>query len=136
MTSSFGKSAVAQHKFTLVEWANRAEVQAAWKELAAKYDLLDKEFRDIERIFSFTDAALWYVSSEAALLLQELMLWVAGHNRFTLVMIRRGRWGGMAMSTRRRVSLMSSGSLSRSRWCLLSRSEVYQFESYIAKQEM
>jgi hypothetical protein len=33
-------------------------VQAAWKELAANHDLLDKELRDIERVFGFTDAAL------------------------------------------------------------------------------
>lgn len=54
----FGQSNPIRYKFTLVEWAHRPEVQQAWKELASQYDLLDKEFRDIERIFSFTDAAL------------------------------------------------------------------------------
>ncbi|KAH8655857.1 hypothetical protein BX600DRAFT_526311 [Xylariales sp. PMI_506] len=67
----FGSNPGTRHKFTLVEWANRAEVQNAWKELAAEHNLLDKELRDIERIFSFTDAALsWsqniYFSSDKA----------------------------------------------------------------------
>lgn len=57
-SSRFGPNPGTRYKFTLVEWAQRPDVQAAWKELAAKYDLMDKELRDIERIFSFTDAAL------------------------------------------------------------------------------
>jgi hypothetical protein len=56
--SSFGKNNPIRYKFTLVEWAHRKDVQEAWKKLANKYELIDKEFRDIERIFSFTDAAL------------------------------------------------------------------------------
>jgi len=63
MIISFGKNSPIRYKFTLVEWAHRKDVQEAWKELAAKYDLLDKEFRDIERIFSFTDAALSWSQS-------------------------------------------------------------------------
>lgn len=59
----FGKNNPIRYKFTLVEWAHREDVQEAWKQLAAKYDLLDKEFRDIERIFSFTDAALSWSQS-------------------------------------------------------------------------
>lgn len=58
ISSRFGPNPSSRYKFTLVEWAQRPDVQAAWKELAAKYDLIDKELRDVERIFSFTDAAL------------------------------------------------------------------------------
>lgn len=57
---SFGPNPGNRSKFTLVEWAHRADVQAKWKELAIENDLLDKEFRDIDRIFSFTDAALMW----------------------------------------------------------------------------
>ncbi|KIW06944.1 uncharacterized protein PV09_02605 [Verruconis gallopava] len=67
----FGPNPGNRMKFTLVDWAKKPEVQAAWKELAAKHDLLDKELRDVDRIFSFTDAALsWnqsiYFSSDKA----------------------------------------------------------------------
>jgi len=54
----FGEPGKVRYKFTLVEWAQRPEVVKAWKELAEKYDLMDKQFRDVERVFSFTDAAL------------------------------------------------------------------------------
>jgi len=54
----YGPNHVSHYKFSLMMWAKRPEVQAAWRELAAKHDLLDKELRDIERIFLFTDAAL------------------------------------------------------------------------------
>lgn len=33
-------------------------MQKAWTELAEEHDLVEKKFRDIERIFSFTDAAV------------------------------------------------------------------------------
>jgi hypothetical protein len=46
-----------------VEWAQRLDVQKAWRELAENYDLLDKEFKDVERVFSFTDAALSWSQS-------------------------------------------------------------------------
>lgn len=52
-----------RYKFTLVEWAQRPEVIKAWKELAEKHNLLDKQFRDVERVFSFTDAALGWSQS-------------------------------------------------------------------------
>lgn len=54
----FGEPGKIRYKFTLVEWAQRPEVVKAWKELAEKHDLMDKNFRDVERVFSFTDAAL------------------------------------------------------------------------------
>lgn len=54
----FGEPGKIRYKFTLVEWAQRPDVVKAWKELAEKYDLMDKQFRDVERVFSFTDAAL------------------------------------------------------------------------------
>lgn len=63
ISQSFGENAPIRYKFTLVEWAHRSDVQKAWHELAVEHDLLDKEFRDIERIFSFTDAALSWSQS-------------------------------------------------------------------------
>jgi hypothetical protein len=56
----YGPNPGCRVKRSLVEWACRPEVQEAWKELAAKHDLLDKELRDIDRIFSFTDASLMW----------------------------------------------------------------------------
>jgi len=54
----FGPPGLLRSKFRLSEWAIRPEVKKAWRELAEKYDLVEKEFRDPERVFSFADAAL------------------------------------------------------------------------------
>ncbi|GME40666.1 nad dependent epimerase dehydratase family protein [Neofusicoccum parvum] len=54
----FGPQATIRRRFTLTDWAKKPEVQQAWKELAQEHDLLDKELRDVDRIFSFTDNAL------------------------------------------------------------------------------
>ncbi|EON64875.1 hypothetical protein W97_04109 [Coniosporium apollinis CBS 100218] len=54
----FGPQSTVRSTFSFVEWANRPEVQKAWTELAEEHDLVEKKFRDIERIFSFTDAAV------------------------------------------------------------------------------
>jgi len=45
-------------KFSLTQWAKQPEIQDAWKDIAEKNDLAEKGFRDIDRIFSFTDAAV------------------------------------------------------------------------------
>jgi len=45
-------------KFSLTEWAKQPEIQQVWKDIAKKNNLAEKEFRDIDRIFSFTDAAV------------------------------------------------------------------------------
>jgi hypothetical protein len=58
ITGRFGPPGVVHYAFSLVEWARRPEVVKAWRELAEKHDLVEKEFRDVERVFSFTDAAL------------------------------------------------------------------------------
>ncbi|KAL2350176.1 NAD dependent epimerase/dehydratase family protein-like protein [Cryomyces antarcticus] len=54
----FGPRGTLRFRFTLTEWAKQPEVAQAWKELAEKHGLVDKELRDVDRIFSFTDAAL------------------------------------------------------------------------------
>jgi hypothetical protein len=60
---SFGSNNAIRYRFTLVAWAQRADVREAWRELAEKHDLMEKEFRDVERVFSFTDAALSWSQS-------------------------------------------------------------------------
>lgn len=42
----------------MVEWAKREDVSKAWKELAGKYGLTEKELRDIDRVFGFLDGTL------------------------------------------------------------------------------
>lgn len=54
----FGPAVKLRYKFTLAEWAQRPEIAKAWKELAEKHGLVDKEFRDPVRVFTFADAAL------------------------------------------------------------------------------
>lgn len=49
-------------RFSMVDWANKPEVQQAWKELAQEHGLRDQQLRDVDRIFTFADAALANVS--------------------------------------------------------------------------
>jgi hypothetical protein len=63
MTNRFGPPGIIHYSFSLAEWAKRPEVVKAWKELAEKHDLMEKEFRDVDRVFSFTDAALSWSQS-------------------------------------------------------------------------
>lgn len=51
----YGPKGKIRFKFSLVEWAKRPEIAAAWKEIAAKYDLVYRELVDIDRIFGFGD---------------------------------------------------------------------------------
>lgn len=44
--------------FLLTEWVKRSEVQAAWKRLAEKHDLRQKELIDTDRVFAFLDGTL------------------------------------------------------------------------------
>ncbi|KAJ6145387.1 hypothetical protein N7470_009282 [Penicillium chermesinum] len=44
---------------SLVEWAKRTEVQEAWKKIAETYSLCEKELRDVDEVFGFTDIAPW-----------------------------------------------------------------------------
>jgi len=57
-SNSYGGKGKMRIKFTTVSWAKRPEVQQAWKELAEQHDLVDKELREVERVFSFLDGIL------------------------------------------------------------------------------
>jgi len=52
----YGPVSKLRFKYTMAQWAKRPEVTKAWKELADKYDLVEKELRDVDRVFSFLDA--------------------------------------------------------------------------------
>jgi hypothetical protein len=54
----FGPPATFRFTFTYVDWAKQPKVQQAWKEIAAQNGLVEKELRDVERVFSFLDLAL------------------------------------------------------------------------------
>lgn len=57
----FGPPATYNFRYTLVEWAGRPEVQAAWKELSKEYNLESDPIsneKDRARIFAFADAAI------------------------------------------------------------------------------
>lgn len=59
---SFGPPMTIRLRFSMVDWANKPEVQQAWKELAQEHGLRDQQLRDVDRIFTFADAALANVS--------------------------------------------------------------------------
>lgn len=46
-----GGRSVMKYKFDFVEWAQNAENIAAWKELAAKHELRESEWKDVGSIF-------------------------------------------------------------------------------------
>ena len=56
----FGPPGVLRTRFTLAEWAKEPEVTQAWREIAQKHDLVDKELRDTDRVFGFTDNSLMW----------------------------------------------------------------------------
>ena len=49
---------VVRRKFTLVSWAKREDVKRAWGELAGEYGLVERELRDVDRVFAFLDGSL------------------------------------------------------------------------------
>ncbi|KAJ5442513.1 hypothetical protein N7445_005520 [Penicillium cf. griseofulvum] len=54
----YGPPGLFRFRFRLATWAKTAEVQKAWAEIAEKEGLYEKELRDIDRVFGFTDFAL------------------------------------------------------------------------------
>ncbi|KAJ6581858.1 hypothetical protein B0H19DRAFT_1116746 [Mycena capillaripes] len=54
----FGPGKMTCRRFTLAEWAKKPEVRQAWRELAEEHGLVEKELRDEDRIFGFTDNML------------------------------------------------------------------------------
>lgn len=54
----YGPQGGIRFRFTLVEWAKRPDVRKAWEEIAEKHGLREKELRDVDRLFGFTDLAL------------------------------------------------------------------------------
>ena len=65
----YGPEAKMRLRFSMVAWAASEKVQKAWKEIASKHDLLEKEWTDIERVFGFLDGWVnqcfpWQVSSK------------------------------------------------------------------------
>ncbi|KAJ5247142.1 hypothetical protein N7468_002125 [Penicillium chermesinum] len=54
----YGPPGVLRYSFQLVEWAKRTEVQEAWKKIAETYSLCEKELRDVDEVFGFTDIAV------------------------------------------------------------------------------
>ncbi len=51
---------ISKRRFTFVEWAGRDEVKTAWKEIAQKNDLPQKDLADLDvaRIFGFLDGTV------------------------------------------------------------------------------
>ena len=54
----YGPPGSLRFRFLLAEWAKQPEVRQAWEEIAAKHGLREKEIRDADRVFGFTDLAL------------------------------------------------------------------------------
>jgi hypothetical protein len=54
----WGPPGTTRYKFTFTEWARRDEVTAAWREVAEKNNIANKELVDPDRIFGFLDACI------------------------------------------------------------------------------
>ena len=54
----FGPPATMRYSLLLAEWAKWPEVDKAWREIAQEHNLVEKQLRDVDRIFSFADMAL------------------------------------------------------------------------------
>lgn len=59
----YGPHGYLRFKFSLTEWAKRPEVQKAWTEIANAHGLREKELKDVDRVFGFTDIAVASTSS-------------------------------------------------------------------------
>ena len=56
--NSYGPQGVTRSTFSLVEWAEKPEVQQAWKELTAKHGLAWDPFSNIVQNFGVADSAI------------------------------------------------------------------------------
>ncbi|KAM0716706.1 hypothetical protein Q7P37_008151 [Cladosporium fusiforme] len=55
----YGGKGVTRRKFSMVDWAKRQDVQAAWKKMAGDNGLsMPEEEKELERIFAFLDGTL------------------------------------------------------------------------------
>ena len=54
----YGPKGAVRRRFKMADWAKRPEVAQAWKDVAKQYDLREKEFREVDRIFAFLDGTL------------------------------------------------------------------------------
>lgn len=54
----YGGKGATRRKFRLVDWAKREEIRRAWEELAREYGLVERELRDVDRVFGFLDGSL------------------------------------------------------------------------------
>lgn len=56
--SRYGPPGKIRYTFSLVDWAQRPEVQAAWAQIAKQHGITADPFKDLERIWSPTHLAL------------------------------------------------------------------------------
>jgi hypothetical protein len=54
----YGPPGRIRFRYRMTQWAKRLDVERAWRELAEKYDLVDKELRDVDRVFGFLDGMI------------------------------------------------------------------------------
>ncbi|EXJ60527.1 hypothetical protein A1O7_04680 [Cladophialophora yegresii CBS 114405] len=56
----YGGKGVSRRRFTFVEWAGRKDVADAWREMAQRDGLVQKDLKDmdVERVFSFLDGTV------------------------------------------------------------------------------
>ncbi|KAJ9616984.1 hypothetical protein H2200_000705 [Cladophialophora chaetospira] len=56
----YGAKGVSRRRFTFVEWAGREDVKGAWREIASKHNLVQKELTDLDvaRVFGFLDGTV------------------------------------------------------------------------------
>ena len=54
----YGPPGKIRYTFSLVDWAQRPEVQVAWTRIAKQHSIMANPFKDLERIWSPTHLAL------------------------------------------------------------------------------
>ena len=75
----YGEKGSSRRRFTFVEWVARKEVRGAWREMAAKYGLAQKDLDevDVARVFGFLDGSMCrpapLISRESAMSLSPLL---------------------------------------------------------------
>jgi hypothetical protein len=97
----FGPPGKIRYTFSLVDWAKRPDVQAAWAEIAKRDGITADPFKDLERVWSPTHLALvtpWAMSVRFVLPTPAFL--ESRTDTMHAEWIKRGKWGGMDMWTR------------------------------------
>lgn len=92
----YGPPGKIRYTFSLVDWARRPEIQAAWVKIATEQGITADPFKDLERIWSPTHLALvtpWAMSVRYVLRDIAVICYL-GLRLWHLEWIKQGKWVG------------------------------------------